>query len=191
LLFLFTHNIFAQTGLQRFISHPALKHASVGVSVVDMATGSPVVAYDADKSLTPASVLKLITTATALETLGDNYRYKTDIGLDAKDPSRILVIGSGDPTLASEAFEDNTNAFSSLWPKLFGKRCLMTVSILSMWWIICLDTTEYRRNGHGVIWGTITPQALMASAYSTTVTSCFSIRPTGIVVRRYCGQSRK
>ncbi|HCC85601.1 MAG: D-alanyl-D-alanine carboxypeptidase/D-alanyl-D-alanine-endopeptidase, partial [Proteiniphilum acetatigenes] len=86
---------YSQTALQRFVNHPALKHASVGVSVVDMATGSPVVAYDADKSLTPASVLKLITTATALETLGENYRYKTDVALDADDPSRILVIGSG------------------------------------------------------------------------------------------------
>jgi len=76
LLFLFTHNIFAQTGLQRFISHPALKHASVGVSVVDLETGRPVLVHDADKSLTPASLLKLITTATALETLGENYRYK-------------------------------------------------------------------------------------------------------------------
>ena len=110
-LFLFASNIFAQTGLLRFISHPALKHASVGVSVVDMATGSPVVSSDAEKSLTPASVLKLITTATALETLGENYRYKTDVALDADDPTRILVIGSGDPTLASEAFGDNTTAF--------------------------------------------------------------------------------
>lgn len=102
---------YSQTALQRFVNHPALKHASVGVSVVDMATGSPVVAYDAEKSLTPASVLKLITTATALETLGENYRYKTDVALDADDPSRILVIGSGDPTLGSEAFDDHPDAF--------------------------------------------------------------------------------
>ncbi len=102
---------YSQTALQRFISHPALKHASVGVSVVDMTTGRPVVLSDADQSLTPASVLKLITTATALETLGENYRYKTDVALDAADPSRILVIGSGDPTLGSEAFDDHPNAF--------------------------------------------------------------------------------
>lgn len=110
-LFLFGSHIFAQTSLQRLITHPALKHASVGVSVVDMTTGRPVVAYNADKSLTPASVLKLITTATALETLGENYRYKTNIGLDADDPSRIVVIGSGDPTLGSEAFDDHPGTF--------------------------------------------------------------------------------
>ena len=102
---------YSQTALERLVNHPSLKHASVGVSVVDLTTGRPVVAYDADQSLTPASVLKLITTATALETLGENYRYKTDVALDAADPSRILVIGSGDPTLGSEAFDDHPDAF--------------------------------------------------------------------------------
>ncbi len=102
---------YPQTALQKFIGHPALKHASVGVSVVDMTTGKTVMEYDAEKSLTPASVLKLITTATALEALGENYRYKTDVALDAEDSSRILIIGSGDPTLASEAFHGNPNIF--------------------------------------------------------------------------------
>ncbi|MCE5205861.1 MAG: D-alanyl-D-alanine carboxypeptidase/D-alanyl-D-alanine-endopeptidase [Porphyromonadaceae bacterium] len=111
LFLVFASSGYGQTSLQKFIGHPALKHASVGVSVVDMTTGKPVMEYDARKSLTPASVLKLITTATALETLGENYRYKTDVALDAGNPSRILVIGSGDPTLASEAFHGNQQLF--------------------------------------------------------------------------------
>jgi D-alanyl-D-alanine carboxypeptidase, serine-type, PBP4 family len=102
---------YSQTGLQNFINHPALKHASVGVSVTDLETGKSLVSHDAGKSLTPASVLKLITTATAIETFGENYRYKTDIALDADNPSRLLIIGSGDPTLGSEAFNDNPTAF--------------------------------------------------------------------------------
>lgn len=101
----------SQTALQRFINHPALKHASVGVSVVELESGKSIVAHDAEKSLTSASTLKLITTATALETFGDNYRFKTEVALDADNPSRILVLGSGDPTLGSEAFGENKNAF--------------------------------------------------------------------------------
>ncbi|WP_298647049.1 D-alanyl-D-alanine carboxypeptidase/D-alanyl-D-alanine-endopeptidase [uncultured Proteiniphilum sp.] len=111
-LFLFFAGFaYPQTPLQRFISHPALKHASVGISVVELESGRSIVSYDAEKSLTPASVLKLITTATVLEMFGDNYRYKTEVALDADDPSRILVLGSGDPTLGSEAFGENPNAF--------------------------------------------------------------------------------
>lgn len=88
----------SQLSLQHFINHPALKHASVGVSVVELESGKSIVAHDAEKSLTPASTLKLLTVATALETFGDNYRYKTEVALDADDPSRILVFGTGDPT---------------------------------------------------------------------------------------------
>lgn len=102
---------FSQPSVQQVINNPVLKHASVGISVVDISTGNRVTSYNAEKSHTPASVLKLITTATAVETLGDNYRYRTEIALDANDPSRILVIGSGDPTLGSEVFNENPNSF--------------------------------------------------------------------------------
>lgn len=104
-------SLFSQSALQRFINNPALKHASVGVCVTDLATGKTIISHDADKSLTPASVMKLVTTATALEVLGDNYRYKTDVAIDATNASRILVIGSGDPTLGSEVFKNNSSAF--------------------------------------------------------------------------------
>lgn len=109
--FLFFTSVFPQTAVQKFLGNSALKHASVGISVVDLQTGRVVVSHDAQKSLTPASVLKLITTATAIEVFGENYRYKTDIAMDANSANQILVIGSGDPTLTSEAFEGNPNAF--------------------------------------------------------------------------------
>ncbi|WP_158602649.1 D-alanyl-D-alanine carboxypeptidase/D-alanyl-D-alanine-endopeptidase [Proteiniphilum sp. X52] len=111
ILILGTGFVYSQTALQRFINHPALKHASVGVSVVELESEKSIVGHDAEKSLTPASTLKLLTTATALETLGDNYRYKTEVAIDANDPSRILVFGSGDPTLGSDVFGENRNAF--------------------------------------------------------------------------------
>lgn len=111
ILLLGTGFAYSQTPLERFINHPALKHASVGISVVELESGKIIVSQNAEKSLTPASTLKLITAATALEVLGDNYRYKTEVALDADDPSRILVWGSGDPTLGSEAFGGNRNAF--------------------------------------------------------------------------------
>jgi D-alanyl-D-alanine carboxypeptidase/D-alanyl-D-alanine-endopeptidase (penicillin-binding protein 4) len=111
LLFLFAGLVRSQTPLQRLVSHPALKHASVGVSVVELGSKRSIVSHDAEKSLAPASTAKLITTATALETLGENYRYRTDVALDADNPSRILVLGSGDPTLGSEAFGDSPDAF--------------------------------------------------------------------------------
>src|SRR5690554_7854530 len=111
LLLFFAGFVYPQTPLQRFVNHPALKHASVGVSVVELESGKSIVSHDAEKSLTPASVLKLITTATAIDVLGENYRYTTDVALDANDKTRILIIGSGDPTLGSEVFKESRDRF--------------------------------------------------------------------------------
>ena len=115
---------YAQPALQQFINHPALKHASVGVQVTDLKTGRSVVSHNAEKSLTPASITKVITTSTALEVLGADYRYHTLVALDENDPEKILVIGSGDPTLGSEAFENNRYEF-------FEKSAAALKSVLS------------------------------------------------------------
>lgn len=105
----------AQNALQQFVNNPALKHASVGVYVKDLNTGKIVANHNGDKSLTPASVLKLVTTATALETFGPEFTYTTTLALDADKPTRLLILGSGDPSLGSEAFKDNPTDFLKLW----------------------------------------------------------------------------
>ncbi|MGI6073148.1 MAG: D-alanyl-D-alanine carboxypeptidase/D-alanyl-D-alanine endopeptidase [Fermentimonas sp.] len=101
----------AQQSINQLINNQALKHASVGVSVVDLNSGNMIVEHNGVKSMTPASVMKIMTTSTALEVLGANWRYKTEVALDADDPTRILVIGAGDPTLGSDVFQGDKDAF--------------------------------------------------------------------------------
>lgn len=102
---------YSQKGLEQLLNNSALRHASVGIQVTDLNTGKTIVSHDPQKSLTPASVTKVITSATVLELLGGEYRYVTQVVLDENDPTRILVLGSGDPTLGSDVFGDNTTAF--------------------------------------------------------------------------------
>ena len=101
----------SQEALQHFLNNPALRHAAIGVKVTCLRTGQHVVSHNADMSLTPASVLKLITSAVALETFGSDFRYETHVAFDADDQTRILVIGSGDPTLGSDRLDDNPLQF--------------------------------------------------------------------------------
>ena len=111
LSFLFSLSLLAQSALQQFVDNPALAHASVGVQVIDLKTGQIVASNDANKSLTPASIAKIVTTATALDLLGDKFRFETKVGIDSNNPNRIVVVGSGDPTLGSSEFGSNSNAF--------------------------------------------------------------------------------
>src|ERR1700690_1390876 len=69
------------------------------VLVVD-SKGNELIAQNADKPFTPASVTKIVTAWLALEVLGADYRFETRFYLDDK---RVLYIkGGGDPYLISE-----------------------------------------------------------------------------------------
>ncbi|HTN68022.1 MAG TPA: D-alanyl-D-alanine carboxypeptidase, partial [Dysgonamonadaceae bacterium] len=111
-ILLVTHS---QSALQQFIQNPALKHASIGICVKDLNTGNTIISYNEDKALTTASIMKLVTSATALELLSPNYKYTTTLALDANDPSKLLVLGSGDPTLGTSVFKENPNSFLMDW----------------------------------------------------------------------------
>ena len=62
--------------------------------------GNTIIAYNADRSYIPASSLKIVTAAAALETLGPDYRFKTDFYLTPEN--NLFVVGYGDPHLVSE-----------------------------------------------------------------------------------------
>lgn len=103
-----------QTGVQQFTSHQGLKHASIGICVKDF-SGKEIVSHNAKRSYTPASILKVVTTATALELLGPDYRYQTTLAKDADQPDRLLIHGYGDPTLGTEHLDNMPNAFLAQW----------------------------------------------------------------------------
>ncbi len=96
-----------QRAVEAFTRQSNLRHAGVGISVVDVATGRVVATHNAEQSLIPASTLKLVTTATAIEILGADYRYETRLETDGVvDEEGVLrgdlyIVGSGDPTLGS------------------------------------------------------------------------------------------
>ena len=56
-------------------------------------------AQDADRYFIPASNVKLLTTAAALETLGDRYTIRTSVYQTNSDKVVLRVVGRGDPSL--------------------------------------------------------------------------------------------
>jgi serine-type D-Ala-D-Ala carboxypeptidase/endopeptidase (penicillin-binding protein 4) len=88
-----------------------LENGMLSVSIIKCKTGEKVIQYNDNKLLRPASTLKLITTATALGVLGENFRYKTDLeynGIIRNDTliGNLIIKGSGDPTLGSWRFDE-------------------------------------------------------------------------------------
>ncbi|MCD7849061.1 MAG: D-alanyl-D-alanine carboxypeptidase/D-alanyl-D-alanine-endopeptidase [Parabacteroides sp.] len=108
LCFLWCSQMEAQipSSVESFLNSPEMKGASFSVLVTDLQNGETVCSYDPDRELIPASVMKLVTTATALEVLGEEFRFETSIEYDGEIKNGVLtgnlyIIGSGDPTLGS------------------------------------------------------------------------------------------
>lgn len=71
----------------------------VGLVVADAQTGEVLYEHQGDTPLKPASVLKLLTTAAAIEHLGPGFRYETGVYVAGDE---LWVVGAGDPALGDE-----------------------------------------------------------------------------------------
>jgi D-alanyl-D-alanine carboxypeptidase/D-alanyl-D-alanine-endopeptidase (penicillin-binding protein 4) len=107
---------------ETFLADSSLTHASVSLCVADAKTGEIILDYNSGISLTPASVMKIITSAAALEILGPGYTFKTTVSYTGSLNKRsgtlkgnIIILGGGDPALGSGYFSDHYKGFLDSW----------------------------------------------------------------------------
>lgn len=112
-----------------FQDHDGTKNASVSALVIRLSDGQVIDSYQPDLVLAPASCTKLLSTCSALELLGADFRFPTY--LECTDPSalkgtspelgeelgvikgNLYIRGTGDPTLGSKDLGDR--AFLGKW----------------------------------------------------------------------------
>ncbi|MFC4024306.1 D-alanyl-D-alanine carboxypeptidase/D-alanyl-D-alanine-endopeptidase [Oceanobacillus longus] len=87
-----------------------LKGGLIGISIRAATTGEVLYEYNSDIRLHPASNMKLLTGVAALNVLGGDYRFTTEIRMDGDINGNTLegnlyLIGKGDPTLQLKDFE--------------------------------------------------------------------------------------
>lgn len=90
--------------LDQLLADPALHGASVSLMVRDARSGSTLYQHNPRTRLTPASSLKLLTTAAAMDVLGPQYRFSTQLLSDGIRQGAVLngnlyLRGLGDPTI--------------------------------------------------------------------------------------------
>jgi len=79
------------------------KLATFGAVVINPATDEVLFDRNGQTGAAPASTLKLLTAAAALQVLGPNYRVETKVYQDPANLSTIYLVGAGDPTLSRTA----------------------------------------------------------------------------------------
>ena len=96
-----------QDFVEKKLQHPVLQGAMWGGIASDTRASSPLFAVQADTRLTPASTLKLLTTAAALEAFGPHHRFETKLYMQSSPDEKgtltgaLYLQGGGDMTLGS------------------------------------------------------------------------------------------
>ncbi|MFC3041083.1 D-alanyl-D-alanine carboxypeptidase/D-alanyl-D-alanine-endopeptidase [Virgibacillus xinjiangensis] len=93
--------------LAAILDDEQLDGSVTGVSVRDADTGDLLFSRNGDTHLHPASNMKLLSGAAAMEVLGEDYQFMTEVWTDGKINGQVLhgdiyLKGKGDPTLRKE-----------------------------------------------------------------------------------------
>jgi D-alanyl-D-alanine carboxypeptidase/D-alanyl-D-alanine-endopeptidase (penicillin-binding protein 4) len=97
--------------IDSIISRSSQKKVRFSVQVIKADTGQVVYRHNASTPLTPASNMKLVTTAAALAVFGSDFQYVTKVGTVA---DTLVLIGSGDPLLGDRE-NDERRGKSACW----------------------------------------------------------------------------
>ena len=101
-----------QKAFQQFEADSQLRHAISSLYVIDANTGQVIFDKNSQVGLAPASTQKIITSVTAFELLGKDYRYKTSFHYEKPSQNLlghiVMLKSTGDPTFGSWRYTSTT-----------------------------------------------------------------------------------
>lgn len=107
--------------VSKFVNYSGFKGSSIGIYAMDADSKQVLMNFESDKLLSPASTVKLFSTALAFETVGGSFRPSTQLYYNGTIHDSILtgdiwIIGGGDMSLGSRYFESaNRTDFLQKW----------------------------------------------------------------------------
>ena len=109
----------AKIQIDQLLQNSDFESATLGICLTEVKSGKMVFEYNAKKSLIPASTMKILTTGAAIGILGKNFQYKTKLVFTGEIENSsgtlngdLIIIGSGDPSLASQYFRKKNDSTS-------------------------------------------------------------------------------
>jgi serine-type D-Ala-D-Ala carboxypeptidase/endopeptidase (penicillin-binding protein 4) len=85
--------------LDKVLTGFADKRVQFGGCVIELPSGHVLYDHDGERPMIPASNMKLVVMAAALDQLGKDFHFKTIIAIRDKD---LVIVGGGDPTIGDE-----------------------------------------------------------------------------------------
>jgi serine-type D-Ala-D-Ala carboxypeptidase/endopeptidase (penicillin-binding protein 4) len=112
-----------RTDLGSLVDTYRWRNAHYGVMVVSLDQGDTLFSVSPDSAIAPASNMKLLTTAAALEDLGPDFRFQTFLLTDGAIENGVLrgdlvLYGTGDPGISDRFFRRKDDVFRLLVDQL-------------------------------------------------------------------------
>ena len=110
-----------EVAFHNLIQTPGMESAHAGLYVIDLNDGTTVFSFNHNHLFTPASNVKLFTTAMGLEILGNDFLWITKATITGKRRRNgtlvgdLVISGSGDPTFSSMCLTGYDNNISSIF----------------------------------------------------------------------------
>lgn len=92
---------------KQFVHNELLKNASISFQIYDLKTKKSIASFDDQRSLIPASIQKILSSAMVLKIAGQDFQFKTPVYLIGKKSAEtifdgnLVFKGSADPSFAS------------------------------------------------------------------------------------------
>lgn len=155
-----------ELALQKLLAEGGVQNGSVAFMAYNLDNGQVIADHNAQKSMVPASIQKLFTTAMALDKLGKDFTFQTKINTDGTladgaIKGNLYIMASGDPTMQSRYHEMQPSTLDRI------KTALAPYQTLDGSLIIDLSKYNQHITPRGWIWEDIgnyfgaTPTALM------------------------------
>ncbi|MDR3610130.1 MAG: D-alanyl-D-alanine carboxypeptidase/D-alanyl-D-alanine-endopeptidase [Ignavibacteriaceae bacterium] len=140
------------TQMEDIFNDPSFSNANWGVLIQSLETGEYFYKRNEDKLFLPASSLKLFTTSAALNLLGPEYRFTTNIYKHGTIDGSLLkgdiiVQGRGDPTISGRFYGGDMLTVYELWAD-----SLQNLGIEEIDGNIIGDDSEFDDRGLGEGW---------------------------------------
>jgi D-alanyl-D-alanine carboxypeptidase/D-alanyl-D-alanine-endopeptidase (penicillin-binding protein 4) len=127
-------------GIENILSRPEISRSHWGILIETLDSQQTIYNKDSERFFTPASNVKLLTSAAALLSLGADFRIRTPIYATGDFPTvnSLRIFGKGDPSLTGEHLRNLTKELKKL-----GLRRIKTLII---------DNSYFRETGVNPYW---------------------------------------
>ena len=107
--------------VKEFVQADILEYGNFSFYAIDLKSGESIANYKGKVPLIPASVMKIVTSATAYEVLGEDFKLETKLLYQGKISDKgvlngdLFIQGGGDPTLGSNGIAKKQDEFLKEW----------------------------------------------------------------------------